>query len=69
VNSIFFRIYGGMLLVLVTFCLLGLLSIQLINSVRAEEYRERIAWGTFRLMADNLAPGYRGISRAAQEYR
>lgn len=55
-NSIFFRIYGGMLLVLVTFSLLGLLSIQLINNVRAEEYRERIAWGTFRLMADNLAP-------------
>jgi two-component system, OmpR family, sensor histidine kinase RstB len=56
VNSIFFRIYGGMLLVLVTVSILGVLSIQLINSVRAEDYRERIAWGTFRLMADNLAP-------------
>ncbi len=55
-NSIFFRIYGGMLLVLVTVSILGLLSIQLINNVRAEEYRERIAWGTFRLMADNLSP-------------
>lgn len=55
-NSIFLRIYGGMLLILVTVSLLALLSIHLINDVRAEDYRERIASGTFRLMADNLNP-------------
>ncbi|WP_285259484.1 ATP-binding protein [Halopseudomonas bauzanensis] len=55
-NSIFLRIYGGMLVVLVTVSLVSLLSIHLINDVRAEDYRERIASGTFRLMADNLQP-------------
>lgn len=55
-NSIFLRIYGGMLIVLVTVSLLGLLIIQLVNGARAEDYRERIASGTFRLMADNLEP-------------
>ncbi|HDZ57339.1 MAG TPA: HAMP domain-containing protein [Pseudomonas xinjiangensis] len=55
-NSIFFRIYGGMLLVLITVSLLALVGIRLLNDVRAEDYRERIASGTFRLMADNLAP-------------
>lgn len=55
-NSIFFRIYGGMLLVLVTVSMIGLLGIQLVNGVRAEDYRERVASGTFRLMADNLSP-------------
>ncbi|MFN3581429.1 MAG: ATP-binding protein [Pseudomonas sp.] len=53
-NSIFLRIYGGMLVVLITLSLLALLSIQLVNSVRAEDYRERMASGTFRLMSDNL---------------
>ncbi|WP_193074884.1 ATP-binding protein [Pseudomonas sp. FME51] len=55
-NSIFLRIYGGMLLVLVTVSLVTLLSVHLINDVRAADYRERIASGTFRLMADNLQP-------------
>lgn len=55
-NSIFLRIYGGMLVVLVTVSLLALLSVHLINDIRARDYRERIATGTFRLMADNLQP-------------
>lgn len=55
-NSIFLRIYGGMLLVLVAVLLLALLGIHQINGIRAEDYRERIASGTFRLMADNLEP-------------
>ncbi len=55
-NSIFFRVYGGMLLVLVTVSLVALMSVHLINGVRVEDYRERIASGTFRLMADNLLP-------------
>lgn len=55
-NSIFLRIYGGMLLVLIAVLLGALLVIQQINGIRAEDYRERIASGTFRLMADNLRP-------------
>ena len=55
-NSIFLRIYGGILLVLIAVLLLALLVIQQVNGIRAEDYRERIASGTFRLMADNLAP-------------
>ncbi|QJD57867.1 HAMP domain-containing protein [Pseudomonas sp. gcc21] len=53
-NSIFFRVYGGILAVLITVLLLGLAAIWLVNDIRTEEYRERIATGTFRLMADNL---------------
>lgn len=45
-----------MLVVLVAVSLLALLSIHLINDIRADDYRERIATGTFRLMADNLRP-------------
>jgi len=56
VNSIFIRIYGGMLLVLIAVSCLALISIRLVNDVRAEDYRERMATGTFRLMADNLEP-------------
>lgn len=55
-NSIFLRIYGGILLVLVGVSLLALLGVQMVNGLRIEQYREQIAHGTFRLMADNLAP-------------
>ena len=55
-NSIFIRIYGGMLLVLITVSCLALISIRMVNDVRNEDYRERMATGTFRLMADNLEP-------------
>ncbi|WXL24702.1 ATP-binding protein [Ectopseudomonas mendocina] len=55
-NSIFVRIYGGMLVVLVLVGLLGLGALQLLNEVRVDQYRERLAQGTFRLMADNLHP-------------
>ncbi|HLA30340.1 MAG TPA: ATP-binding protein [Pseudomonas sp.] len=55
-NSIFLRIYGGMLAVLVLVALLGVGALQLLNEVRADQYRERLAQGTFRLMADNLVP-------------
>ena len=56
VNSIFLRIYGGMLAVLVLVALLGVGALQLLNDVRVDQYRERLAQGTFRLMADNLTP-------------
>lgn len=55
-NSIFLRIYGGILLVLIGVSLLALLAVQMVNGLRVEQYREQIAQGTFRLMADNLAP-------------
>ncbi|WP_296183512.1 ATP-binding protein [Pseudomonas sp. UBA1879] len=53
-NSIFLRIYGGMLGVLVLVALLGVLTLHVANSVRGEQYREQLAHGTFSLMADNL---------------
>ena len=36
-NSIFLRIYGGMLAVLVLVALLGVLSLHLVNEVRAAQ--------------------------------
>jgi two-component system sensor histidine kinase RstB len=56
VNSIFLRIYGGMLAALVLVALLGAAALQWVNQVRSDEYREHLAQGTFRLMADNLKP-------------
>lgn len=53
-NSIFLRIYGGMLAVLVLVALLGVVALHLVNEVRSDQYREGLARGTFRLMADNL---------------
>ncbi|WP_419735343.1 ATP-binding protein [Pseudomonas sp. COR18] len=55
-NSIFLRIYGGMCAALVLVALLGVLAFHLLNEVRGEQYRERLAHGTFSLMADNLQP-------------
>ena len=55
-NSIFLRIYGGMCAALVLVALLGVLALHLLNQVRSEQYRERLAHGTFSLMADNLQP-------------
>ncbi|MBT8767166.1 ATP-binding protein [Metapseudomonas boanensis] len=55
-NSIFLRIYGGMLVALVLVALLGVFTIHQVNQVRADQYRESLARGTFRLMADNLQP-------------
>ncbi|MDF0729137.1 ATP-binding protein [Pseudomonas entomophila] len=54
-NSIFLRVYGGMLAVLVLVAVLGVLSLHLVNEVRAGQHREGLAQGTFSLMADNLA--------------
>jgi len=56
VNSIFLRIYGGMLAALVLVALLGVAALHLINEVRSDQYRESLARGTFGLMADNLEP-------------
>ena len=55
-NSIFLRIYGGMCAALILVAVLGVLALHLLNEVRSEQYRERLAHGTFSLMADNLRP-------------
>ena len=55
-NSIFLRIYGGMCAALILVAVLGALALHLLNEVRSEQYRERLAHGTFSLMADNLQP-------------
>ena len=54
-NSIFLRIYGGMLVVLVLVGLLGASGLHLLNEVRADRHREALASGTFRLMAHNMS--------------
>ncbi|WP_043309341.1 ATP-binding protein [Pseudomonas sp. ML96] len=55
-NSIFLRIYGGIIAALVLVALLGVGALQLTNEVRSDQYREQLARGTFRLMADSLQP-------------
>ncbi|EQM77976.1 ATP-binding protein [Stutzerimonas stutzeri] len=54
-NSIFLRIYGGVLAVLVLVGLLGAGGLHLLNEVRADHHREALAAGTFRLMAHNMS--------------
>ncbi|WP_434456319.1 HAMP domain-containing protein [Stutzerimonas urumqiensis] len=54
-NSIFLRIYGGMIAVLVIVAALGVGGLHLLNEVRADQYREQLAAGTFRLMAHNMS--------------
>ncbi|MHA6494646.1 ATP-binding protein [Pseudomonas borbori] len=53
-NSIFLRIYAGMLSVLVLVAVLGVGTLHLANEVRSDQYREHLARGTFRLMADRM---------------
>src|SRR5690606_25677870 len=53
-NSIFLRVYGGLLAVLVLVALLGFATLQLVNQARRDTSREHLARGTFRLMADYL---------------
>ena len=53
-NSIFFRIYGGLLAALILTAGLGALALHLTHEIRAEQHRERLASGTFHLMASNL---------------
>lgn len=53
-NSIFFRIYGGMVLAIILVSGVAYFSTELVNATRAEVYRERMARGTFYLMALGL---------------
>lgn len=54
-SSIFFRVYGGLLAALILTAGLGALALHLTHEMRAEQHRERLASGTFRLMANKLA--------------
>ena len=53
-RSIFLRIYGGMVAALVLVALLAAGGLNLLNEVRADQHRETLAAGTFRLMAHNM---------------
>lgn len=53
-NSIFFRVYGGLLAALVLTAGFGVLALHFTNEVRTEQHRERLASGTFNLMSSNL---------------
>jgi len=61
-SSIFIRIYGGILLVIMAVALCAYLFVQAINAERAESYREGMATGVFRLIA-------LGVSRQEGEAR
>lgn len=53
-NSIFFRIYGGVVLTIILVLGVAYFSTGLVNAKRAEVYREAMARGTFYLMAQGL---------------
>lgn len=53
-NSIFLRIYGGILLMVMLIGLLAYGSIQLTDYYRAADYRQRMAHGTFYLIAQGV---------------
>lgn len=53
-NSIFLRIYGGMLVAILVIGAFSYAGVQVANSYRADSYREQMARGTFYLMALGL---------------
>lgn len=53
-NSIFLRIYGGMLAAVLLVSSLAYGAVQLVNYYRADIYREQMARGTFYLMAKGV---------------
>lgn len=61
-NSIFLRIYGGMLAAVVLIALAAYGTVELINAQRADSYREEMARGTFWLMAHSTSR-YQGAER------
>ncbi|MBL7251582.1 ATP-binding protein [Alloalcanivorax marinus] len=64
-NSIFVRIYGGILVALLIIGALTWAGVDLVNDYRSLLYRERMAKGTFHLMADS----YRGLDQPGREAR
>ena len=59
-KSIFVRIYGGLVLVVIGIAVMSWAGIQLVNGWRAEVYREQMSRGTFYLLA-------RGVERQKTE--
>lgn len=53
-NSIFLRIYAGMIAAVLLVGAVAYGAVELVNSVRADSYREAMARGTFYLMARGL---------------
>ncbi len=64
-NSIFVRIYGGILVALLIIGALTYAGVELVNDYRSLLYRERMAKGTFHLMAES----YRGLDEAGRQAR
>jgi len=62
-SSIFVRIYGGILVALLIIGALTYAGVELVNDYRSLLYRERMAKGTFYLMAE----GYRGQDAAGRQ--
>ncbi|MFP1682652.1 ATP-binding protein [Alloalcanivorax sp. C16-1] len=62
-SSIFVRIYGGILVALLIIGALTYAGVELVNDYRSLLYRERMAKGTFYLMAE----GYRGQDTAGRQ--
>ncbi|ASK34678.1 ATP-binding protein [Alloalcanivorax mobilis] len=60
-NSIFIRIYGGILVALLVIGALTYAGVELVNDYRSQLYRERMARGTFYLLAE----GYQDRASAA----
>lgn len=61
-NSIFLRIYAGMLLAMVAVGFATWGALELVNSYRADSYREEMAKGTFTLLAEGTSR-YHGAER------
>lgn len=64
-NSIFMRIYGGILVALLIIGGLTYAGVDLINDYRSQLYRERMARGTFYLMAEGYLDRAPGTERDA----
>ena len=64
-NSIFVRIYGGILVALLIIGALTWAGVDLVNDYRSQLYREQMAKGTFHLMAES----YRGLGASARQAR
>ncbi len=54
-KSIFVRIYGGLVVVIIAIAMISWGGVQLINGWRAEVYREQMSRGTFYLMSLGIA--------------
>lgn len=54
-NSIFLRIYGGMLAAMLLIGALAYFTVDLVNQYRADTYREEMARGTFWLLANGTS--------------